>query len=136
MKKWKLFVGLIFIFALGVLAGSLGSQITHKHRFERLRKDPATRTAFFLERLSEKLDLTAEQKGAFKEIVDRMEKRSREHFEQSRAQMKKIMDEGFSQMRTQLTPEQEKELEELQKKAGRFLKRRPVPPPPPETLPD
>ena len=133
MKKWKLLGGLILIFALGVVAGSLGSQIIHKQRFESMRKDPAARKAFFLGRLTKKLELTDAQKEAFEEIIDRIDEKSREHFEKGRLQMEAIMDEGFLQMKNQLTPEQQTRLEDLQKNARRALG---PPPPPREPPPD
>lgn len=131
-----MFVGLILVFLLGVAAGSLGDRFLHKQRFERMRKDPATRKAFFLKRLSKKLDLTEEQRRTFEPILDQIEKRSREHRMRELSQMKEIIDDGFSQMSVHLTPEQKKNLDELQKKARRFMKHHPLPPPPPRIHPD
>ncbi|MFZ7112789.1 MAG: hypothetical protein ACOWYE_13990 [Desulfatiglandales bacterium] len=129
MKKWKLVGGLMLIFALGVVAGSLTSQIIHRQRFENMRKDPAARKAFFLERLTKKLDLTEAQREAFIEIIDRIDEKRREHFERGRLQIQAIMDEGFLDMKNHLTPEQQTRLEDLRKKARRALG--PPPPPPP-----
>lgn len=131
-----MFVGLILVFLLGVAAGSLGDRFLHKQRFEHMRKDPATRKAFFLKKLSKKLNLTEEQRRTFEPILDQIEKRSREHRMQELSQMKEIIDDGFSQMREHLTPEQKKNLDEMQKKARRFMKRHPLPPPPPGTHSD
>ncbi len=130
MKKWKLFVGLILVFLVGVAAGSLGDRFLHKQRFERMRKDPATRKAFFLKKLSRKLNLTEGQKRTFEPILDQVAKKSQEHRMRERAQMKEIITDGFSQMRRHLTPDQQKKLDELQNKARRFMKRHPLPPSP------
>lgn len=129
MKKWKLFVGLILVFILGVVAGSLGDRYLNKQRFERMRKDPATRKAFFMNRLSKKLNLSEEQRQAFEPILDQIEKRTREHRMAERSRMREIINDGFSQMRVHLTPEQQKDLDDLQKNARRFMKRQPLPPP-------
>lgn len=136
MKKWKLFVGLILVFILGVAAGSLGDRFLHNQRFERMRKDPATRKAFFLKKLSRKLNLTEEQKQAFEPILDQIERRRQEHRMRERSQLKEIINDGFSQMRGHLTPEQQKNLDELQQKARRFMKRYPLPPPPQRIRPE
>ncbi len=136
MKKWKLFVGLILVFLLGVAAGSLGDRFLHKQGLERMRKDPATRKAFFLKKLSKNLKLTEEQKRVFEPILDHIEKRRREHRMRERSQMKETLNDGFLQMRGHLAPEQQKKLDELQNKARRFMKRHPSPPPPPEFHPD
>ncbi len=130
MKKWKLYIGLVLVFVLGVVAGSLGDRFLHKQRFERMRKDPANRKAFFLKKLSGKLNLTEEQRQAFEPILDQIEKRHREHRERERSQMKAIMDEGFSQMSRQLTPDQQEQLDKMHQRALRFLNRRHHGPPP------
>ena len=118
MKKWKLFVGLILVFLLGVAAGSLGDRFLHKQGLERMRKDPATRKAFFLKKLSKNLKLTEEQKRVFEPILDHIEKRRREHRMRERSQMKETLNDGFLQMRGHLAPEQ-------QKKTGRTAKQSP-----------
>ncbi len=130
MKKWKLYIGLVLVFVLGVVAGSLGDRFLHKQRFERMRKDPANRKAFFLKKLSGKLNLTEEQRQAFEPILDQIEKRHREHRERERSQMKAIMDEGFSQMSRQLTPDQQEQLDKMHQRALRFLNRPHGPPRP------
>jgi Spy/CpxP family protein refolding chaperone len=127
MKKWKLYAGLVLIFILGVVAGSLGDRFVHKQRFDRFRKDPGARKTLFLERLTKKLDLTEEQKKVFEQIVTRIDERMQGHRKQKRSEMKAIMDEGFSQMSEQLTPEQKKKLDKMRKKARRFLGRPPGP---------
>ena len=136
MKKWKLYVGLVLVFVLGVVAGSLGNRFFHKQRFERMRKDPATRKAFFMNRLSKKLNLSEEQRRAFEPILDQIDKRRQEYHMRERSHMKEIINDGFSQMREHLTPEQQKELDDLEKKARRFMKRQPLPPHPPGPPPD
>lgn len=135
MKKWKLYTGLILVFVLGVVAGSLGNRYIHKHRFERFRKEPGARKTLFVERLTRKLNLTEEQKKVFEGIVSRMDERMQEHRSQVRSEVKAIIDEGFSQMSRHLTPEQQEELDKMRKRARRFPGLRPEPPPPPPPHP-
>ena len=130
MKKWKLYVGLVLVFLLGVAAGSLGDRLIHKQRFDRFRKDPGARKTLFMERLTRKLDLTEEQKKAFEQIVTQIDEKMQGHLDQKSSEMKAIMDDGFSQMSRQLTPEQQKKLTKMRKRARRFKDHPPGPPHP------
>ena len=130
MKKWKLYLGLVLVFVLGVVAGSLGDRFVHKQRFERFRKNPEARKTLFLERLTRKLDLSGEQKKAFEQILTGIDERMQGHLKRKHSEMKAIMDDGFSQMSEQLTPEQQKKLDKMRKRARRFTDHPPGLPPP------
>lgn len=123
-------MGLILVFVLGVVAGSLGDRFVHKQRFERFRKDPGARKSLFLERLTRELDLSGEQKKVIEQIVSRVDERVQGHLRQKHSEMRAIMDDGFSQMSAQLTSEQQKKLDNMRKRARRFMDRPPGPPPP------
>lgn len=131
MKKWKLVLGILLILLLGVLAGSLGTNLYHKYRHEGFRQDPSARNAFFLEMISRELDLTESQKRAFREIIDKLGNRIEEHFRKSHLEARKIMDEGFDLMSRDLTPDQRKKLLEMKKNFDRRGPGRGGPPGPP-----
>ena len=121
MKRWKLISGLLLVFVLGVLAGSFGTRIYLKDRFEHLRKDPKARQAFIMRKLSKELELTPDQKIKVEKIVEQMGAKRREFFLKNRPEIKRIMDEGFAQIKKELNNDQQKKLDVLREK---FEKRR------------
>ena len=123
MKRWKLISGLLLVFALGVLAGSFGTGVYLKDRLERIRKDPKARQAFIMRKLSKKLSLTPEQKIIIGKIVEQVGERRSEYYRKNRPEIKRIMDEGFSQIRKELNSDQQKKLDALR---NEFEKRRKV----------
>jgi Spy/CpxP family protein refolding chaperone len=131
MKKWKLIIGVALVFILGALAGSLGTQLYQRQWSERFWKDPAARRAVFLQRLTTKLRLTEPQQKEFKAIVEEVDRKLASLRRESRAEVKKIIDESFTQMKEKLDPEQQKKLEEFKARHEERLKerraRRPLP---------
>lgn len=124
MKRWKLISGLLLVFVLGVLAGSFGTRIYLKDRFEHLRKDPKARQAFIMRKLSKELELTPDQKIKVEKIVEQMGEKRREFFLKNRPEIKKIMDEGFAQIRKELNSDQQKKLDVLREEFEKHRKAR------------
>ncbi|HUU41014.1 MAG TPA: hypothetical protein VMW42_08745 [Desulfatiglandales bacterium] len=124
MKKWKLVTGVVIVFVFGILAGSLGAGFYHKYRFDHIRKDHSAKKALILKKLSGKLDLTESQRDAFKNIIDQIEDRKEEHFRKSRSEFVKIMDQGLSQMKQVLDPDQQKKLDEFMERFRKRIKSR------------
>ena len=113
MKKWKIITGIFLVFILGGVVGSLGSGFYRQYLFNRLRKDPAERKAFFLKKFTERLDLTEIQQKAFKTVIDQMDQQIQTQLQKNRSEFKKIRDEGYVQMKKALNPEQLDAFEEL-----------------------
>ena len=121
MKRWKLVSGLLLVFVLGILAGAFGTRIYLKDRFAHLRKDPKARQAFIMGKLSKELELTQDQKLKVEKIVAQVGAKRRELFLKNRPETKKIMDEGFLQIKKELNNDQQKKLDVLR---AEFEKRR------------
>ncbi len=121
MKRWKLVSGLLLVFVLGILAGSFGTRVYLKDRFAHLRKDPKARQAFIMRKLSKELELTQDQKTKIEKIVEQVGAKRRQFFLKNRPEIKRIMDEGFSQIKKELNNDQQKKLDALRKE---FEKRR------------
>ena len=121
MKRWKLVSGLLLVFVLGILAGAFGTRIYLKDRFAHLRKDPKARQAFIMGKLSKELELTPDQKIKVEKIVEQVGAKRREFFLKNRPEIKKIMDEGFLQIKKELNNDQQKKLDVLREE---FKKRR------------
>ena len=121
MKRWKLVSGLLLVFVLGILAGAFGTRIYLKDRFAHLRKDPKARQAFIMGKLSKELELTPDQKIKVEKIVEQTGAKRREFFLKNRPEIKKIMDEGFLQIKKELNNDQQKKLDVMR---AEFKKRR------------
>lgn len=124
MKDWRLIVGVALVFVLGVLLGSLGTRLYHRHWSERFWQDPAARRAVFLQRLTKELRLTEEQQKEFKVIIEEVDKKLGALNREKRADIRKILDEGFSRMKERLNSDQQQKLEELRAKHEKRMKDR------------
>jgi hypothetical protein len=113
MKKWKLVTGVILVFLLGGLVGSVGTQLYLKHWSERFWKNPSARREVFLRRLTKELRLTEAQQKEFKAIIEEVDKKVEQFRRENRAEIRKVLDEGFNQMKQKLDPGQQQKLEEL-----------------------
>jgi hypothetical protein len=114
--RWKLISGLLLVFVLGILAGSVGTGFYLKHRLTPLIKEPRARKAFIMKRLSKKLNLTPDQQAKIQPIVEQMIEKRREFYRKTRPEIKTIMDQGFAQIKEELNEDQKKKLDELREK--------------------
>ena len=130
MKKWKLVIGLALVFAFGLLVGSFGTGLYFKHHFIHPKRDPSAMRAFLLKKFSQKLDLTEVQKNEFKRLIDQVGDKLEDHFRKSHSEIGKIIDQGSSQMRKVLSPDQQKKFDELIEKFEKHRKGRPKVGPP------
>ena len=124
MKKWKLVTGLAFVFAFGLLVGSFGTGVYFKHRFTTPKRDPSAMRAFLLKKFSQKLNLTVKQKNEFKRLIDQVGDKLEEHFRKTHSEIGNIVDQGSSQMRKVLSPDQQKKFDEMLEKFKRHRKSR------------
>jgi hypothetical protein len=122
MKKWRLILGVVLVFILGVLVGSVGTQLYSKQWVERFWRDPAGRRALFLQRLTKELGLTGEQQREIKVIIGEVDKKLEALHRERRAEVRKILDESFSRMRAKLDSDQQQKLDELRAKREARLK--------------
>jgi hypothetical protein len=128
MKKWRLAGGVILVFTLGVLAGSAGTQVYYRHWVERFWKDPAARKTALLQKLTKELRLSEAQQKGFIPVIEEADGKLETLRQSRRADIKKVLDEGFARMREKLDPGQQQTLEELRVKHDRRFrewKRRP-----------
>ena len=114
--RWKLIAGLLLVFVLGILVGSLGTGFYLKHRLTPLIKEPRARKTFIMKRLSKELNLTSDQKTKIGPIVEQMFEKRREYYLKKRPEIKTIMDQGFAQIREELNEDQKKKLDGLREK--------------------
>ncbi|MDD2389989.1 MAG: hypothetical protein PHP23_09695 [Desulfobacterales bacterium] len=122
MKKWKFITGIVLIFFLGALIGSLGTGLFLKYQFSGHRK-PETAKMTVMKRLVRQLDLTADQKPRIEAIVDQIQTQTRDHFRKTREEMKGIIAQGIARIKKELNPDQQKKLDELHERFKRRHKR-------------
>jgi hypothetical protein len=116
MKKWRLVGGVILVFALGVLAGSVGTQVYHRHWVDRFWKDPAARKSALLEKLTKELQLSEAQQKEFIPIIEEADRKLEALRQSKHSDVKRILDEGFARMKEKLNPGQQQTLEDLRAK--------------------
>jgi len=117
--RWKLISGLLLVFVLGILVGSLGTGFYLQHRLAPFMKEPRARKTFIMKRLSKELNLTSDQKAKIDPIVEQMIEKRREYYLKNRPEIKTIMDQGFAQIREELNEDQKKKLDGLREKFHR-----------------
>ena len=121
MIRLKLWLGLILVFILGALAGSVGTSFYYEDRTERLtRYSYSARSHLLLKRLSKELDLTEAQKKEIGIIVDQYYTELSRIKQSVRPDIKKLRDESFVAIKERLTEEQKKEFDELCKRLERW----------------
>jgi len=128
MKRWKLITGVIIVFALGILMGSLGTGLLYKFRVIRpVKLEPSERKALILKKYSKALALSPDQTTGFENIIDDMDSKRREFFKKIRPEVRTIREQGVSKMKMILEPHQQEKLEKLHqtfrkryKEKGRF----------------
>ena len=114
MKRWKLITGVIIVFVLGIIMGSLGTELLYKYRIiPHFKPDPSERKALILKKYSEALSLSPEQKAGFENIINDMDSKRREFFKTIRPDIKKIREQGVMKMKKLLTPDQQDKLDKL-----------------------
>jgi Spy/CpxP family protein refolding chaperone len=133
VNSWKIILAALVIFGAGVMAGSLvaihhpvisseenppqSPVENHEHSQRELPRPPLVDVLGkkFLQQLDDKLKLTAEQKENIQKIIADGQERNREIWTNVAPQMRGVIQDVHKQVRDQLTPEQQKQFEELLK---------------------
>ena len=135
MARFKTIAGVLLLFILGALVGSLGTGWVLKAHHPLFRKDPGQRVEFILDRLTDRLDLTEAQIPQVEAILRRIDKKVRQHFEQQFVEMRRLVDQAMAEIKPLLTPAQQQELDRLRqefesRRQDRHRGHGPPPPPP------
>lgn len=113
-NKVKVIAGIVLVFLLGVLVGTLGTGIYAKHRFENfVMGGPLKKRVLAMKRLSEKLDLTPEQQADIEKIVDKALNDLHEHRQKQHPVIKGVMDNAFSSIKEKLREDQKEKMDRL-----------------------
>ena len=124
MNIWKLISGVVLVCIIGMLIGSIGTHIYFKHRYPPRSLEPKAKAAFLVNKLSRELNLTEEQRNATEKIVEQMSESLQQHFLKSRSEVRAIVNEGFSRVKTGLNDDQKKKLDVMREKFEKHRKER------------
>lgn len=114
MKKWKLWTGIILIFLAGVSIGAAGTGLYVRHRVMTvLQGGPPAVATLFTTVLARRLDLSDPQEKAVSKTVTETQGRLRELRRQYQPEARKIISIGIAQIKTELSPQQQKKLDEM-----------------------
>jgi Spy/CpxP family protein refolding chaperone len=123
MKKVRLAAGVILIFFVGALAGTLATNLYMRHRIGRLPPGgphppppPPARGTMLMEQLTRDLELTKDQRQRIAGIVEDAERRILGVRRKYLPAMKEIEDQTFGLIKEKLTPDQRKKVEDLQER--------------------
>jgi len=129
MNKAKLFIGILLIFIVGALAGSLATQKYVKYRITQFHKGGPP-IAFYMRYLSHKLDLRDDQKITIEKIMEESVQQTKQLSNRFIPKMDEIVDNTFTQVEKELNPEQREKLKELREHMKNRRSHRWIPPRP------
>ncbi len=126
MSKFKLASGVILLFLVGVLAGSLGAGIYFERRikgFEAGGPPVHTRVEILLHRFSKDLGLTDGQKVEIEKILRESQEQIMALGREVFPQIEEINENSMDLIKDKLSSEQQKKLDVLYKKLDHFHRR-------------
>jgi hypothetical protein len=120
MNTLKVWVGIVLVFLLGALAGSLATGIYFKHRIERFAKrEPPPIKMVLMKKLSHELDLTDTQRFEIEEILDQLQATLLDLRRKHRPELENLFDHSFGLIREKLNSEQKKRFDEIREELRR-----------------
>jgi hypothetical protein len=113
MNRWKFRLGILAVFVLGAVVGSLGTGLYISHRVERFFHGPPGRfEERIMSRLTHELDLNPAEREEIAPIVrDALGQLEAFRRQQAWPQFQRILDDTVARIRPKLRPEQQAELD-------------------------
>ncbi len=124
MKRVKVVIGAILLFAAGALTGSLVTGLHMKNRFDKFAKGGGPPAGRILKRLSSELDLTESQKTEIEKILEVSHAQLSEIRKKARPEFQKIIETTHGQIREKLDEKQQRKFDEMYKKLKKRFKNR------------
>ena len=112
MKNWKAILGVIAVFLLGMIAGSLITFGVIRQMFQ-LGHGPQARTDFIVRKLSWELRLDAPQREQLRGIVQEGQQEMKPVRQQMHPQVEAILDRADARIRAILRPNQVEKFDKL-----------------------
>ena len=122
MKRWKIWVGLVLIFAAGAACGGAATGLYVRYRLHSLiAGGPMAVQKVLIERLTSLLDLDEEQARLAAPIIAGTHDKLLEHRYNNRAAIEAILQDGKLRLQPLLTPRQRARLNEMEAMAVKRL---------------
>ena len=112
MKNWKVVIGIIAVFVLGLIAGGLVTLGVIRHRVP-FGRGPQAMTNFIVRRLSWDLRLDAQQREQLRGIVQESQQQMKAVRQQVHPQVEAILDRADTRIRAILQPNQVETFDKL-----------------------
>ena len=110
----KPIIGVILVFLLGIVCGSLATHLLYNYRFESILSGRAqTKEDAIVQRLDRKLDLDDRQEEQVRAVVHESQEEIKAARSRLRPQVEAIIEKAQVKIRAILTPEQVKKYEEM-----------------------
>ena len=130
-NKVKVIAGVLLVFFLGILIGSLGTGICIRHRVEKFAKGgPPEKRALSMRKLTSRLKLTPQQQTEIEKIVDSAFTQLHELRQKHRPEVEAIIDGHVAQIKEKLNEAQKQKMDQIHEKLkkrwlrGKFRKSR------------
>lgn len=120
LKNWKVILCLVAIFAAGAVAGSLFTLGAIKRAVKHGRDVPAI-TDRVMNRLESKLDLSADQSAKIRPIIGQAAEKAVGARTEATLRNLQTVEEAVAQIKKQLTAEQLRKFEEMEKQRRKKL---------------
>lgn len=112
MNKLKPIIGVVLIFAFGVMAGIIGTRIYFKHKFEQMPEPLTYHKLVALKRMNNSLDLTPTQFQAIAAIMDESEMRIIQIMAPHSREIEQIMSNTQTRIMAELNEKQQQKFAE------------------------
>ncbi len=114
MAKWKIWMGLLVLFASGVLIGGVGTRMYVRHQIAGIfsRERPFIRN-LYLRRLTRELHLTKEQRREVEQVANRVAEQFYTLRSQHRREVEAILEQSAAEIKKHLSPAQQKQFDDL-----------------------
>jgi hypothetical protein len=114
MKNWKVILGVVAVFVLGVFAGGLVTAGVFRHRVHQiLAGDQTVVSNIIVRRLGWRLRLDGAQKEQLRAIVGEAQKEVKAVRQQVQPQVEEIVTRAIEKERTTLRPDQSEKFDKL-----------------------
>jgi hypothetical protein len=120
MNKLKVWAGIVLVFLLGALVGSLATGIYFKHRIELFAKGGRPPIKMVLmKKLSHEIDLTETQQVEIEGILDQLQAKLLDLRRERRPELDKLFNYSFGLIREKLNSEQKKRFDAIREELRR-----------------
>ena len=136
MKKWRIAVGILLVFAVGTAAGAYGTRMILKKRISRVLHTNGPPGIRVIQDMVQRLNLSDSQRKSIDAILNTNNKKWETIRQEYEPQVKALFKTVIEETEKVLTAQQREEIERMSANVQRRLPRRSSAPPPASSPPD